>query len=127
MESNTKDVAKRLCDKEINRDRNQGLYQLSQQSLEKEKGSEQQKLCQLQLMETEKGNRVFTTRLEDGLTTTESSKPVQKDYRGNSEFAQVLHATMQCMWVPGVILPHSQTAGQVPRRPLWTQQPHREP
>lgn len=78
-------MAKRLCDKEINADRSQGLYQLSQQSGEKERGSEQQKHCQLQLEETEQGNRIYTTRLEDGLTTTKSSGPVQKDYKGNSE------------------------------------------
>lgn len=120
LERNTKDVARRLCDK-INTDRNKDIIISTEPR--KGDGLEPQKHCQSQPAEPAKGNRVCASSLEGGFTTTKSSAQVE-DYKGISELARALPTTAQ---TPEMLFPHSQRAEQVPRRSIGMQQPHREP
>ena len=122
LERNTKDVAKRLCDKEINTDRNKDIIISTEPR--KGDGLEPQKHCQSQPAEPAKGNRVCATSLKGDFTTTKSSAQVENDYKGISEFSRALPTTAQ---TPEMLFPHSQRAEQVPRRSIGMQQPHREP
>lgn len=122
LERNTKDVAERLCDKEINTERNKDIII----STEPRKGDRigATETLPVTTSGNSKGQQSLCDHPGGGFTTTKSSAQAEKDYKGISDLARALPTTAQ---TPEMLFPHSQRAEQVPRKSVEMQRPHREP